>query len=149
MDRGRRRKVSYTTNVKEDDPPAHILTSDEEKAIEKMIDPGMKEYEPHILRLGRSTEIYKKIEAITVKGAQVRKRLGENWTDQGWFQPERQREIKKHLLKRCKAAMKSGMRYVEQCEICKNHLYSHLTFLDMVHSFTAFFDKLDESIFGN
>jgi hypothetical protein len=58
-------------------------------------------------------EIYAGIETITAKGTQSRRKMGASFTDdQDWFQPERQREIKETLLNRCKAVMKTGMRYV-------------------------------------
>ena len=59
-------------------------------------------------------EIYASIETITAKGTQSRRKMGASFTgDQDWFQPEeRQREIKETLLNRCKAVMKTGMRYV-------------------------------------
>ena len=107
-----RRKISYAKVTKDQLPP-HILTESEEEAVGKLIIRSTSEKETHIpMGSTRSEQIYARIEIITAKGAQSRRKMGASFTDQDWFQPERQREIKKTLLNRCKAAMKTGMRYV-------------------------------------
>ncbi len=129
MDSGRtKRKASYA-RVKKEKVPDHLLSESEIESIKQLIalstsEVGNKEE----LGSSRSEQIYDRIEELVTKGTKVRRDMGASFSDQGWFEPERQKEIKQSILDRCMGAMKTGMRYVnEQLGILVTSKMLHLS----------------------
>ena len=67
---------------RKDQLPPHILTESEEEAVGKLIIRSTSEKETHIpMGSTRSEQIYARIDIITAKGAQSRRKMGASFTD--------------------------------------------------------------------
>lgn len=113
-------------------PQPSCLTNDEIEDIEDYIEDSIT-FRTNIYaasgadRPTRSGQIHHRIEELVAEGAEARKGKSVEGVDSiasndDWFKPDRQREVRLELLTRCRAAMETGM------------------------SFGEFFDQLRESV---